>query len=165
MAGLSLDFATTLTAFGAVGSIVLLALAIAAIRKYAVGAMCVFGMIWAAWSLDGYLQRTAQHWGQREIISAYYANRASPDEMLVAYQMNWKGENFYTGNHLAVFVSTGSTFSNWMKKKRDDGARVMYFVTEYGRVGGLKNEVGARSYQEMTDKSLCNKFLLLRADL
>ena len=25
--------------------------------------------------------------------------RGSAEEPLVAYQMNWKGENFYTGNH------------------------------------------------------------------
>ena len=31
----------------------------------------------------------------------------SPAEQLVAYQMNWKGENFYTGNHVPAFVSTG----------------------------------------------------------
>ena len=52
--------------------------------------------------------------------------------MLVAYQMNWKGENFYTGNHIPAFVSTGSTFTDWLKKKREEGVKVMYFITEHG---------------------------------
>ena len=57
-------------------------------------------------------RRRRQHWGQHEVIAAYYADRASPDEQLVAYQMNWKGENFYTGNHVPAFVSTGATFTD-----------------------------------------------------
>jgi hypothetical protein len=99
------------------------------------------------------------------VIAAYYADRASPDERLVAYQMNWKGENFYTGNHLPVFVSTGAAFTSWLKGQRDAGARVMYFITEFGRQGGLKGEVGAKSLREITDKTLCNKFVLVRAEL
>ena len=64
-----------------------------------------------------------------------------PTKMLVAYQMNWKGENFYTGNHVPAFVSTGSTFTTWLKKQRETGVKVMYFITEHGRIGGLKSEV------------------------
>jgi hypothetical protein len=86
--------------------------------------------------------------------------------------MNWKGENFYTGNHVPAFVSTGATFTTWLKKQRDAGAKVMYFITEHGRLGGLKNEVkstftspaDARSYREITDKTLCNKFVLERVE-
>jgi hypothetical protein len=109
--------------------------------------------------------KTAPHWGQHEVIQAYYANRAGPQEVLVAYQMNWKGENFYTGNHVPAFVSTGSNFTNWLKKERENGTKVMYFVTEHSRVGGLKSEVGGKSYREITDKTLCNKFVLVRAEL
>ena len=161
----SLDFTAALTGFGAVAVILSLAMAVRRVRSHAVVAMSAFAMIWGLWGLDVYMQRTAQHWGQHEVIEAYYADRASPEEMLVAYQMNWKGENFYTGNHIPAFVSTGATFTNWMKKKRDEGAKVMYFVTEHGRVGGLKSEVAAKAYREVTDKALCNKFVLVRAEL
>ena len=81
------------------------------------------------------MRRLAPHWGQRELMEAYYESRANPNELLVAYQMNWKGENFYTGNHLPVFVSTGGPFTTWMKAQRDKGAKVMYFVTEHSRIG------------------------------
>jgi 4-amino-4-deoxy-L-arabinose transferase-like glycosyltransferase len=161
----SLDFAAALAGFGAVGALLSIALAIKPIRRHAVVAMSAFAFIWALWGLDVYMQRTAQHWGQHEVMEAYYADRGSSDEVLVAYQMNWKGENFYTGNHIPAFVSTGATFTNWMKKKRDEGAKVIYFVTEHGRIGGLKSEVAAKSYREVTDKALCNKFVLVRAEL
>jgi hypothetical protein len=161
----SLDFAAALTGFGALAVLLSLALAVRAVRHHAVVAMCAFSLVWALWGLDVYMEKTAQHWGQHEVIEAYYEHRASADEMLVAYQMNWKGENFYTGNHVPAFVSTGATFTSWMKKKRDEGAKVMYFITEHGRLGGLKSEVAAKKYDEVTDKTLCNKFILVRAEL
>ncbi len=109
--------------------------------------------------------KTSPHWGQHEIIEAYYADRSSPDERLVAYQMNWKGENFYTSNHAAVFVSTGAPFASWLKSEREKGAKVMYFVAEHSRIGGLKSEVKAKAYREITDKTMNNKFVVVRAEL
>jgi 4-amino-4-deoxy-L-arabinose transferase-like glycosyltransferase len=161
----SLDFTAALTGFGVLAVLLSVALAVRAVREHAVVAMCAFSLVWALWGLDVYMEKTAQHWGQHEVIEAYYARRDSPDQMLVAYQMNWKGENFYTGNHIPAFVSTGATFTSWMKKKRDEGAKVMFFITEHGRLGGLKSEVAAKKYDEVTDKTLCNKFILVRAEL
>ncbi|HEY8088713.1 MAG TPA: glycosyltransferase family 39 protein, partial [Polyangiaceae bacterium] len=161
----SLDFAAALTGFGAIAALLSVGLAVRAVRQHAVVAMCAFGVFWGFWGLDVYMKKTAAHWGQHEVIEAYYAHRSSPDEILVAYQMNWKGENFYTGNHIPAFVSTGATFTNWMKKKRDEGTKVMFFITESGRVGGMKSEVGAKTFTEITDKTLCNKFTVVRAEL
>ncbi len=160
----SLDFSAALAGFTAVAVVLMLGLAVRAVRRHAVVAMCAFAFVWGIWGLDVYMTRTAPHWGQHEVIAAYYGDRASPEEKLVAYQMNWKGENFYTGNHIPAFVSTGSTFTTWLKKERDAGAKVMYFITEHGRIGGLKSEVGAKVYREVTDKVLCNKFVLVRAE-
>ena len=41
----------------------------------------------------------------------------------------------------------------------------MYFITEHSRIGGLKGEVQAKSYREITDKTLNNKFVVVRAEL
>lgn len=161
----SLDFSAILIGFGAIASVVCAALAVRAFRHHATAILCVLGVVWGVWGLDVYMQQTAQHWGQHEILAAYYADRSSPDEMLVAYQMNWKGENFYTGNHVPAFVSTGATFTSWLKKQREAGVKVLYFITEHGRIGGLKSEVGAKSYREVSDKTLNNKFILVRAVL
>ena len=161
----TIDFSTTLTVFGAIAGVLMLVLAVPRIRRGAVTAMLAFGGAWAVWGLDVYMARMSPHWGQYEVIEAYYANRAGPDEPLVAYQMNWKGENFYAGNHLAVFVSTGPAFTSWLKQQRDKGVRVMYFVTEPSRMGGLRNEVAGKAYRELTDRALCNKFVMVRAEL
>jgi 4-amino-4-deoxy-L-arabinose transferase-like glycosyltransferase len=162
----SLDFAGVLGGFTAIGAILSVGIGIRATRRHAVAAFCAFALVWAVWGLDVYMVKTSPHWGQHEVIEAYYKDRKGPEEQLVAYQMNWKGENFYTGNHIPAFVSSGATFQTWLKtQKEQKGAKVMYFITEHSRVGGLRGEVGAKSYKELTDKALCNKFVLVRAEL
>lgn len=161
----TLDYAGILAAFTVVAIGVLLLLVAKRTRPQAVVALAAFALVWAVWGLDVYMVKLAPHWGQHEVAEAYYRERKNPGEILVAYQMNWKGENFYTGNRVPAFVSSGANFTTWLKKKKDEGARVMFFVTEHSRIGGLKAEVGAKSYREVTDRALCNKFILVRAEL
>jgi hypothetical protein len=161
----SLDFSSILMGFSVVAVGLGLALAVRSLRKPVTIALLALGLVWAAWGLDVYMIKTSPHWGQHEVIQAYYDNRKGPEEPLIAYQMNWKGENFYTGNRVPAFVSSGSTFTNWLKQQREKGVKVMYFITEHGRIGGLKGEVSAKSYREVTDKVLDNKFILVRAEL
>jgi len=161
----TLNFDAVLGAFTAVAALLVVALAVTKIRRWAVLGLCSLAVVWALWGLDAYMMRTAQHWGQHEVIQAYYQDRSGPEEPLVAYQMNWKGENFYTGNHIPAFVSSGPTFTQWIRQQKEKGVKVMYFVTEHTRTGGLKSEVQAKHYTEVTDKALCNKFVLVRAEL
>jgi 4-amino-4-deoxy-L-arabinose transferase-like glycosyltransferase len=161
----TLDFSAVLTGFVIVACVLCLAMGVRAIRRPILVAFFGFGVAWALWGIDVYMVKTAPHWGQREIMQAYYADRKSPDEPLIAYQMNWKGENFYTGNHIPAFVSSGATFTSWLKTQKEKGVKVMYFVTEHGRIGGLKSEVKAQSYKEVTDRALNNKFIIVRAVL
>jgi 4-amino-4-deoxy-L-arabinose transferase-like glycosyltransferase len=162
----SLDFAAILGGFTAVGAVLSIGLAIRATRRHAAAAFCAFAFVFALWGVDVYMVKTSPHWGQHEVIEAYYKDRKGPEEQLVAYQMNWKGENFYTGNHIPAFVSSGATFQTWLKKQKEEkGATVMYFVTEHSRIGGLRGEVSGKSYKELTDKAVCNKFVLVRVEL
>ncbi|HEX4515909.1 MAG TPA: hypothetical protein VH054_20310 [Polyangiaceae bacterium] len=161
----NLDWNSALAALAILGAIVCVVLAVYKSRQRAVAIMCSFAFVCALWGLDVYMVRTAQHWGQREVTEAYYRTRSGPEEPLVAYQMNWKGENFYTGNKIPAFVSSGAPFTTWIKQQKEKGVKVMFFVTEHTRTGGLRGEVQARSYKEITDKELCNKFVLVRAEL
>jgi hypothetical protein len=161
----SLDFNGVLAAFAIVSALGFVLLAVDRIRKWVIVGLCGFAFVWALWGVDIYMVRTGPHWGQHEVTEAYYRTRSGPEEPLVAYQMNWKGENFYTGNHIPAFVSSGSTFTQWVKQQKEKGVKVMFFVTEHTRTGGLRSEVQARSYKEITDKDLDNKFVLIRAEL
>lgn len=161
----SLDFTAILGGFTSVAVVLGLALAVKKLRRHVVAAFAAFAVVWALWGVDVYMVKLSPHWGQHEVIEAYYRDRKGPEEQLVAYQMNWKGENFYTGNRIPAFVSSGANFQKWMKEQRDKGQKVMYFVTEHSRTGGLRSEVGGKGYKEITDKTVCNKFVLVRAEL
>jgi hypothetical protein len=56
--------------------------------------------------------------------------------------MNWKGENFYTGNHLPAFVSSGRPFREWVAKERRRGQRTFYFLCLPERADTLAAELG-----------------------
>jgi len=161
----SLDYSAILTGFTVVAAALLVALSVRRIREPMVMAFMAFAMVWALWGLDVFMAKTAPHWGQHEILEAYYANRASPSEPFVAYQMNWKGENFYTGNRVPAFVSSGGPFTTWVRQQRDKGVHAIFVVTEHGRVTSLKSEIGGKSYRELTDKTQNNKFVLVRAEI
>ena len=132
----------------------IVALIVARIRRHVVAAALRVGIVWAVWGLDVYIVKASPHWGQHEVIEAYYRRCArSPEEPLVAYQMNWKGENFYTGNHIPAFVSTGATFTTWLKAQQEKGIKTFWFVTEHSRTSALKNEAGnPKVFEPVTDK-------------
>jgi 4-amino-4-deoxy-L-arabinose transferase-like glycosyltransferase len=161
----SLDFNAVLAAFAIVAAVCFTLLSVERIRRWAVLAMCALATVWALWGIDVYMIRTSPHWGQHEITEAYYRARTGPEEPLIAYQMNWKGENFYTGNKIPAYVSSGAPFTQWVKQQKEKGTKVMFFVTEHSRVGGLKGEVQGHNYKEITDKELDNKFVIVRAEL
>ena len=160
----SLDFTPTLGAFTAVAAALLFLLAIARLRRHVLAAFVALGIAFGAWGVDVYLMKISPHWGQRETILAYYdASREIPGP-LVAYQMNWKGENFYTGNHIPAFVSSGKKFQDHILAQKKKGVRTFYFVTEHGRAGTLSNELGpTKQFTKLTTPELDNKFLLVRA--
>jgi 4-amino-4-deoxy-L-arabinose transferase-like glycosyltransferase len=162
----SLDFEAPLGAFGVAAALCTFGLALPPWRRHAVWLMGAVGAWFCAFTLWLYLPALAPHFGQRELFLAYYRARHGPSEPVVAYQMNWKGENFYTGNHIAAFVSTGQKLEKWLRSQRRAGGRVIFFVVEHGRVGTLKSELGP-SYRTvvLTNRKLNDKFALVRAEL
>jgi 4-amino-4-deoxy-L-arabinose transferase-like glycosyltransferase len=160
-----LDFATVLTVFGGLGVALMLAATARGLRRGATAGAFALAAAFAVWGSDVYLAKTGRHWGQGDVIRAYYASRAGESEPLVAYQMNWKGENFYTGNRMPAFKSTGAPFTDWMRGQRERGTKVVYFVVEHSRVGGLKSEAQAKQWQQVTTRDDSHQFVLMRAEL
>jgi len=160
----SLDFNGILRAFSLVCAGLALGFASATVRRHALSLFALVAVLWTAWGVDVYLVNAAPHWGQRETILTYYATRKGPQEPFVAYQMNWKGENFYTGNRVPAFVSSGAKFKTWISEQKKKGTKVMFFTTEHSRMGSLKSELGPlKDFKVLTDRQLNNKFALARA--
>jgi 4-amino-4-deoxy-L-arabinose transferase-like glycosyltransferase len=153
---------------GAIAAIAALACLLAAtdrFRRAGIGLLAAGALGGAAWTLDVYAVRAAPHFGQRETVAAYYRARRGPGEPLVAYQMNWKGENFYTGNRLPVFVSGGPPLGAWLRKARGAGLRTFFFTTAHGRVDDLRRELDdPPRFEVLTDRFDNDRFALVRVE-
>ena len=157
------DYRPILTGFAVVATVVVLLAAARKLRAVALPAFLGVALAFTAWSLDVYLIDLSPHWGQRELIHRYYELRHGPEEPLLAWQMNWKGENFYTGNHVSVFVQLDNrALTDWVHQH---AGQTIYMVLEHSRLGSLRGVLRGSTIEEITDERLDNKFLLIRVHL
>ena len=96
-------------------------------------------------------------------------------DRLVAWQLNWRGENFWSSGEIwgdtpdthTVFINTNNEeFLKYVKDPTRVG-RTFYVITEAPRANGLKNVLPTKRGKqsvEILDTS-CNKFTLLRFTL
>lgn len=162
----TLDYGRELWAFTFAGALLCLLLALPRLRRAAALGLCGLAVLVTTWVLDVYMIEVAPHWGQRELVAHYYQKRTGAEEPLIAFQLNWKGENFYTGNKVPAFVSSGKRFTDWVGSQKKNGVTTMFFITEHSRIGTLKRELGEGAKVELlTDTTLNDKFVLARAEL
>ncbi len=157
-------FDGALWAFAAVATLVVLLGVWRRRRGLWVGSLAAVAVAFALWTVDVYLMEVAPHWGQRELCVRYEEERRLVPGQLIAYQMNWKGENFYRGNAVPAFKTTGGPFQRFVDDQKRKGERAFYFLTEHKRVAALHAELGGpRDFEQLTDDRLNNKFVLVRA--
>ena len=128
------------------------------------------GLVSALFLGTVYLARTAPHWGQHEVLAAYEARRAESSAPLVAYQLNWKGENFYTGNRLAIYGAGGGAWGPPLRQYAAglaaSGTHTLFVVTESSRVRSLGGEMPPGSRTEvLTTETDSRQFCLVRVSL
>ncbi len=116
--------------------------------------------VFALWMGNVYFARIAPHWSQRELVRAFGERRESVDEPLVAYQMNWKGESFYTGNRMAIFVTSGAPVTRYVETERERGRRRLFVVLEHDRIGSLRAEAAGHTVTALTTREANDKFCL-----
>ena len=126
-------------------------------RRAAIVLTLLAALAFGHWLTQHHMIALAPQWTQKHYIDEYYANRRSPAERLVAFQMNWKGENFYTGNRVVVHVSTkNKNFEAWVDKHRGERH---FFVTEESRFTRMSKRAAAASGPlERIPNDKCNKY-------
>jgi hypothetical protein len=175
-------FSNAFVGFGVAMLALLLVLAARAYRRQAIVAITALAALVTVWTLDDYMMRIAPHWGQRPLFESYYRDRRSDKEPLVAFEMNWKGENFYSGGGVVEFgngMSQGSTnaervperMREWLTKLKAKTPAV-YFITERSRVNKIEDQLkgilgapkaGAKGWGEIITKEADdNKFCIVR---
>ncbi len=157
------DYRPAFTAFGLVMSFLIAAAIFVRLRPIATRALLVSSILFSAWVLNIYMVDLSPHWGMRELIYSYYDARESPDEHLLAWQMNWKGENFYTANRVYVFVDLDNV--KVREYINEHAGERTFFVLEHTRMGSFRGLMGSREIREVTDKRLCNKFIIVEVTL
>jgi 4-amino-4-deoxy-L-arabinose transferase-like glycosyltransferase len=157
------DYRPILTGFAIVAVAVVALAAAKPLRDTAMRAFLGVALAFCVWSLDVYMIDLSPHWGQKELVERYYELRGSPEEPLVAWQMNWKGENFYSGNRVHVFVQLDNrALRRWLSENQ---GRRAWFLLEHARLNNLRGILRGSAIEEITDERLDNKFILLRVDI
>jgi 4-amino-4-deoxy-L-arabinose transferase-like glycosyltransferase len=160
-----LDVRGTLLSFTVIGSVISLGLGSARWRRGLITLQFGVSVAFAVWLGQSYLPQLGPSFGQRQVIEAFYRDRTDPSEPLIAYKLNWKGENFYTGNHLAIFVSSGKALKRYVRERREANP-VLHIVLETGRVKRLRAELGAvHGFDVLTDRRQSDKICLVRVRL
>ncbi|MGZ3441625.1 MAG: hypothetical protein ACXVDD_19025, partial [Polyangia bacterium] len=137
-----------------------------------VGAVAV---AWTGFILDKVLIELSPHWAQKHVIASYYEKRTGPEEPLIAWQLYWRGENFYTRNEIydhtkpqtekTIFLGDRNVEKMQAYFKAHAGKRV-FFLVERVRFEALRGllPVEARPTLQVIDQSN-NKLYLATATL
>jgi hypothetical protein len=106
--------------------------------------------------LNWYQLGVAPNWSQKNAIATYYKLRKGPEEQLVAWQFNWRGETWYTGAEVVVSKSLDNTAIIKYLKERPN--RRYFFITERSRYPSLRNmlptERGRRTLTIVDDSNV-----------
>ncbi len=158
-----LDYRPILTGFAIAAVVTIVAAGFRSWRLVASRAFVGVAIAFCAWGLDVYMVDLSDHWSIRALTARYYAERESADEPLVAWQMNWKGENFYTGNRVHVFAETDNErIRTWLE---DNVGRTAYVVLEHARFERFKKLVPDSEIRQLSTKRDCNKLLLIALEI
>jgi hypothetical protein len=117
----------------------------------AVATLFALHVSWIHW------RELAAHWTQRDLFRTYLAERRSPDEPVIAYLMNWRGETFYSRNLVRQVQE-----ADRMKELAARPGR-SWVIVERSRYGALRQAVGPAPKLRVADRST-NKFFLVEVE-
>jgi 4-amino-4-deoxy-L-arabinose transferase-like glycosyltransferase len=113
---------------------------------------------WFQWS---HWVELSHHWTQRDLFWRYYRMRETPDEPIVAFLMNWRGETFYSRNTVRQFRDARA---NERMHAYADQPGHKWALVEHNRLGILQSAVGTNHRVNVIDQDLNNKFVLVKID-
>ncbi|MEO1233684.1 MAG: hypothetical protein AAFZ18_32785, partial [Myxococcota bacterium] len=119
------------------------------------------GVLFAAWISHHHFNYLSQHWSQAHMFETYFREKKG-DEPIYAYQLNWRGETFYSRNTVIQVKEAGA--NQRMREVVDHPGRE-FIVVEQKRFPTLKNVLSPDKRERITilDKS-STKFYLLVVD-
>jgi 4-amino-4-deoxy-L-arabinose transferase-like glycosyltransferase len=139
------------------------------LRSATLWSLTGLAVVWSAFLVDKLLIELSPHWSQKHVIASYYAKRASAEEPLIAWQLYWRGENFYTRNAIynspkpeerTVFLGDHNA-EKMQKYFADHAGRRVFFIVERTRFEALRQLLPANAKSTLTvvDESNCKVYL------
>lgn len=124
--------------------------------------MLVFGAVgvmFAAWISHYHFNYLAQHWSQAHMFKTYFDEKKG-DEPIYAYQLNWRGETFYSRNTVIQVKESGA---NQRMRELVERPGREFIVVEQSRFNTLKSVLPAdkRDSVRILDKSAVKFYLLV----
>jgi 4-amino-4-deoxy-L-arabinose transferase-like glycosyltransferase len=121
---------------------------------------CLFAVCFTTWFCWNHWVSLSHHWTQRDLFWRYYRQH-QPGEPIAAFEMNWRGETFYSRNQVEQFRAGDSKvrLRNYVAQPGRE-----WVLTEHGRLGSLNSAVGADKKVTIIDRDINNKFVLVAVD-
>jgi hypothetical protein len=120
------------------------------------GFLALAGMF-GAWISHHHFNHLSPHWGQAHLFKTYYEEKKA-SEPIYAYQLNWRGETFYSRNQVLQVMESGA--NERIRRLVDQPGRE-FIITEQSRFHTLRNTLSPdkRDKLQILDRSN-NKFYL-----
>lgn len=114
----------------------------------AIAASFALYVSWAHWP------KLSFHWSQRDVFWAYYQQRGSANEPIIAYYLNWRGETFYSSNTIRQIKDAGK----WNEVLAWPGR--VWVIVEQSRYNGMKSTIEQRGRKVKIEDRSNNKYFL-----
>ncbi|MEK6606360.1 MAG: glycosyltransferase family 39 protein [Myxococcota bacterium] len=159
------DYQPWLLGFALAAGVLFAALLAKRLRRAAAWGSIAVAVAFTWFALNKFIVEIGPHWTQKDVLATYYRLRRGPEEELVAWQMNWRGETFYTKAQVVVALSLeNAKFLEYLRAR--EGKRV-FMLCERGRYASLgkilPTERAKKSLRIVDDRS--NKFYLVVTDI
>ena len=105
-------------------------------------------------------RRLSPHWTQRDLFWEY-DHESAPDEPIGAYQMNWRGETFYSRNTVREIARQSAPTATLAEFMSGPGQR-KWFLVEQSRLNNLRVALGTARLRVVESRN--NKFVLAVAE-
>jgi 4-amino-4-deoxy-L-arabinose transferase-like glycosyltransferase len=125
-------------------------------RNVAVFALLSLAIAFAVFCGWFHWRSLSPHWTQRDLFWEYY-HQSTPDEPIAAYQMNWRGETFYSRNTVRQVGRPGAPSATLAEFMNGPGQR-KWFLMEQSRINGLRQALGTAQMKVVESRN--NKFAL-----
>lgn len=165
-AGEKYNYGKELMIFGIIFIIISIFVLVPKFKRYLVYLYTISGVAFAVWAINIYILQLSPHWSQKELFRLYYELRKSPEEPIIAHQVGWRGEHFFSGNH--TLTTDGN---NPLEKYINDyrGKR-LFIITPPGRIESIRATVekvipGGGKKVTLIHPEVCCHFNLVMIDL